>query len=53
METKIKNPKKTIDSIKVMREIRDKFSLEIMNMSYDEERAYIDKLLADGAKRTK
>ena len=29
-----------------MREIRDKISLEIMNMTYEEERAYLDKLLS-------
>ena len=28
-----------------MREIRDKISLEIMDMTYEEERAYLDKLL--------
>ena len=28
-----------------MRAIRDKISLEIMNMTYEEERAYLDKLL--------
>jgi hypothetical protein len=37
---------KSFDAIKVMREIRDKISLEIMNMTYEEERAYLDKLLA-------
>jgi hypothetical protein len=29
-----------------MREIRDQLSLEIMNMSYAEEKAHINKLLA-------
>jgi len=48
METKNKNKKKKFDAIKIMREIRDKISLEIMNMTYDEERAYLDKLLAGG-----
>lgn len=42
---------KTFDAIKVMRAIRDKISLEIMNMSYEEERAYIDKLLAAAQKK--
>jgi hypothetical protein len=44
---------KTFDAIKVMRAIRDKMSLEIMNMTYDEERAYLDKLLAAGQKKNK
>jgi hypothetical protein len=42
---------KSFDAIKVMREIRDKISLEIMNMTYEEERAYLDKLLAAGHKK--
>jgi len=41
----------TFDAIKVMRAIRDKVSLEIMNMTYEEERAYLDKLIADGHKK--
>jgi hypothetical protein len=51
MKTKTKTSEKTFDTIKVMREIRDKMSLEIMNMTYEEERAYLDKLLAAGEKR--
>lgn len=47
MEQINKSPKKKFDAIKVMREIRDKFSLEIMNMTYEQERAYLDKLLAE------
>ena len=43
METK----KKKFDAIKTMREIRDKISLEIINMTYEQERAYLDKLLAN------
>ena len=46
METKTKKKKKEFDAIKTMREIRDGISLEIMNMTCIEERAYIDKLLA-------
>lgn len=53
METKIKKTEKKFDAIKVMREIRDKFSLEIMNMTYEEERAYLDKLIAKGESNTK
>jgi hypothetical protein len=45
METNKKVKKENFDAIKVMREIRDKISLEIMNMTYEEERAYLDKLL--------
>jgi hypothetical protein len=33
--------------IKAMREIRDKFSIEIMDMSYEEEKAYLKELLKD------
>lgn len=50
-KTKTKTSEKTFDAIKVMREIRDKISLEIMNMTYEEERAYLDKLLAEGSKK--
>lgn len=53
METKNKKPEKKFDAIKVMREIRDKISLEIMNMNYEEERAYLDKLLKEGRIKTK
>ena len=35
------------DSIKRMREIRDKLSHEIMDMSYEEEKEYIRKKLAE------
>ena len=47
METKTKKKKKDFDAVKTMREIRDAISLEIMNMKYSEERAYLDKLLSD------
>lgn len=53
METKNKKSKKKFDAMKVMREIRDKISLEIMNMTYEEERAYLDKLLKQGQINTK
>ena len=46
MKTKTKSTKKKFDAVKTMREIRDKISLEIMNMTYEQERAYLDKLLA-------
>jgi hypothetical protein len=51
METKNKNVVIAFDAIKVMRQIRDKFSLEIMNMTFEEERAYLDKLLSEGNKK--
>ena len=44
MEKKTK--KKKFDAIKTMRELREKISLEIMNMTYEQERAYLDKLLS-------
>jgi hypothetical protein len=47
METKNRKDTKTFDAIKVMRQIRDELSLEIMNMSFEEERAYLDKLLSE------
>jgi hypothetical protein len=48
METRNKKKEKKFDAIKVMREIRDKISEEIKNMTYEQERAYLDKLLAEG-----
>jgi hypothetical protein len=48
MKPKNKTKVKKFDAVKMMREIRDKISLEIMNMTYEEERAYLDKLLAAG-----
>lgn len=47
METKNKKTDNKYDAIKIMREIRDKLSLEIMNMTYIKERAYLDKLLKE------
>ena len=49
-KNKKKKKEKKFDAIKVMRQIRDQISLEIMNMTFKEERAYLDKLLADGKK---
>lgn len=46
MDMKTKKIEKKFDAIKTMREIRDKISLEIMNMTYEQERAYLDKLLS-------
>lgn len=50
MEKTNKLKEKKFDAIKVMREIRDKISAEIMNMTYEQERAYLDKLLEEGKK---
>ena len=51
MKTKKKNTVKNFDSIKTMREIRDEISLEIMDMTFEEQRAYLDKIL-DEKKKT-
>jgi hypothetical protein len=48
-----KTTEKKFDAIKVMREIRDKLSLEIMNMTYEQERVYLDNLLAKGKLQSK
>ena len=34
------------DAIKTMRDIRDQMSLSIANMSFEEEKAHLDKLIA-------
>ena len=51
MEKKAKKKQAKFDAIKVMREIRDNISAEIMNMTYEQERAYLDKLLAKDYKK--
>lgn len=38
------------DLVKDLRKIRDQISSEIKDMSFDEERAYLDKLIADREK---
>lgn len=38
---------KKFDSVKMMREIREKISSETQNMSFAELKAYIDKKIAD------
>lgn len=45
MKKKTKKTDKKFDAIKTMRAIRDKISLEIMDMTYEEQREYLDKLL--------
>lgn len=51
MKTETKKVEKKFDAIKMMREIRDKMSLKIMDMTYEEQREYLDKLL--NKKKTK
>ncbi|SEF43998.1 hypothetical protein SAMN05421847_0007 [Halpernia humi] len=52
-DKKIARSKVGFDAIKTMREIRDKISIEIMNMTYEQERAYLDKLLAKPQTKSK
>ena len=40
------------DLVQELRKIRDQVSNEIKNMTFEEERAYLDKLLADKDKST-
>ena len=40
MKTKSKKPAKTFDAVKSMREIRDKISLEIADMNFEQLKAY-------------
>jgi len=40
MKTKTKKPEKTFDAVKSMREIRDKISLEIADMNFDQLKEY-------------
>ena len=49
MKYPIKKPKKDFDCVKMMREIRDKISRDIMHMTHDEQRAYFEKLRAKGS----
>ena len=43
MKTKPKKSKKTFDAVKSMREIRDKISLEIADMDFEQLKAYFKK----------
>ncbi len=43
MKTKTKKPLKTFDAVESMREIRDKISLEIADMSFDQLKEYFKK----------
>lgn len=46
MKSGKKTNDKEFDAVKTMREIRDQLSLEIMNMTFEEEKAYLKKLLS-------
>lgn len=46
MKQPIEKPKKDFDCVKMMRDIRDKISRDIMNMTHDEQRTYFKKLRA-------
>ncbi len=46
MKKKSNKKGKQFDAVKTMREIRDKLSKEIMNMTFEEEKAYLKKLLS-------
>ena len=41
MKAKMKKSKEDIDTVKIMREIRDQLSKEIMHMTFEEEKAYL------------
>lgn len=42
---------KAFDAVKMMREIRDQLSREIMNMTHEEEKVYLKKLLSKKPKK--
>ena len=50
MKTTPKKTVKTFDAVKNMREIRDKMSLEIMDMDFDQLKAYFKKQRAQKVK---
>ncbi len=43
MKTKTKKPVKTFDAVESMREIRDKISLEIADMNFEQLKEYFKK----------
>ena len=45
-----KKKAKSLDAVKLMREIRDKMSKEIKGMTFEEETDYIEKMIASGKK---
>jgi len=46
MKQTIKKKEKDFDCVKMMRDIRDKISRDIMHMTHDEQRAYFERLRA-------
>jgi hypothetical protein len=51
MKTKTKNKKNStedFDPVKMMRDIRDKLTQEITGMTFEQEKAYLKKLIAKG-----
>ena len=44
---KTNKDEQAFDAVKMMREIRDKISLETQNMSFDELKTYVKKKLTD------
>ena len=44
-------PTKTLDAVKMMRDIRDKISAETQDMTFDELKAYIKQKLAENKTR--
>jgi hypothetical protein len=53
METKNKKKQATFNAVKTMRDIREKISREIMDMTFEEERAFLDKLISEKASSKK
>lgn len=50
MKTKSKKSVKTFDAVKSMREIRDKISIEIADMNFEQLKAYFKKHRLQSAK---
>jgi hypothetical protein len=46
MKTTNTKKSKDLHAVKTMRDIRDKMSKEIMNMTFEEEKAYLKKILS-------
>lgn len=46
MKNKLSKQEKEFDAVTMMREIRDSLSKEIMNMTFEEEKIYLKKLLS-------
>ena len=53
MKTKNKKAKKTFDAVESMREIRDKISLEIADMNFEQLKAYFKQNRKLGASNQK